>query len=141
VIVPDVNVLVHLHRREHRHHDVVHQWWLDYLEKGEPLTVPDLIWVGFIRIVTNRRIFDHPSSLDEAWQFVAAVRAQGIYIEYAAHPHLLELFEGQLRTSKASADLVTDAYIASAAMALGASVVTFDRDFRRFDGLSMRELG
>ena len=64
------------------------------------------------------------------------MRAQGIYIHYVAHPRLLEMFGGQLRNAGASANLVTDAYIAAAAIAMGATVVTFDRDFRRFDGLS-----
>ena len=50
------------------------------------------------------------------------------------------MFGVQLRGADASANLVTDAYIASAAMAMGATVVTFDRDFRRFDGLSVLEL-
>jgi hypothetical protein len=103
--------------------------------------VLDLIWVGFVRLVTNRRIFSHPSTADEAWEFVEAVRKQGVYIEYAAHPGLLSLFGRQVSSAGASANLVTDAYIASAAIALGATVVTFDRDFRRFDGLSVRELG
>ena len=51
------------------------------------------------------------------------------------------MFGVQLRDAGASADLVTDAYIAAAAISLGATVVTFDRDFRRFDGLSVLELG
>ena len=50
------------------------------------------------------------------------------------------MFGSQIRSAKASANLVTDAYIAAAAIALGATVVTFDRDFRRFDGLSVLEL-
>ena len=139
--LPDVNVLVHLHRPEHPHHEVAHHWWREVREIGEPLTVPDLLWVGFVRLVTNRRIFPHPSSPDEAWGFVAAIRAQGIYIEHVAHSKLLDLFGGQLRSAGASANLVTDAYIAASAISMGATLVTFDRDFRRFDGLSIRELG
>ena len=49
----------------------------------------------------------------------------------------MEMFGVQLLDAGASADLVTDAYIAAAAISLGATVVTFDRDFRRFDGLSV----
>lgn len=141
MIVPDVNVLVHLHRDDHPQHQVAQQWWRDSSAQGEPLTVPDLIWVGFMRLATHRRIYREPSTPETAWQFVESVRAQGIYIEYSRHPRLLDTFGAQVREAKASADLVTDAYIASAALALGASVVTFDRDFRRFDGLSVLELG
>jgi toxin-antitoxin system PIN domain toxin len=141
VKLPDVNVMVHLHRREHTHHGVAHQWWEEARSTGEPLTVPDLIWVGFIRLVTNRRIFAHPSSPAQAWEFVEKFCAQGVYIKYAAHPRLMGLFSQQIRTTGATANLVTDAYIASTAMSFGATLVTFDRDFRRFDGLKVLELG
>jgi toxin-antitoxin system PIN domain toxin len=140
VNVPDVNVLVALHRPQHQHHTTAQHWWHEGRRHGEPVTVPDLVWVGFIRVVTNRRIFSSPSTTEGVWAFVEAMRAQGIYIQYAAHPRLLDMLGVQLRNARASADLVTDAYIAASAIALGATVVTFDGDFRRFDGLSVREL-
>ncbi len=105
------------------------------------MTVPDLVWVGFIRVVTHPRILRPPSSPEEAWRFVEAVQAMGTYIQYASHPRLMSLFAAHCRDANASADLVTAAYIASATAALGATLVTFDRDFRRFDGLSVLELG
>jgi predicted nucleic acid-binding protein len=40
----------------------------------------------------------------------------------------------------AAADLVSDAYFAAAAATLGATLVSFDRAFRRFDDLSVLEL-
>jgi toxin-antitoxin system PIN domain toxin len=142
VIVPDVNVLVHLYRpQDHPKHEVAQQWWQGLRRQGDQLTVPDLIWVGFVRVVTNRRIFTVPSTPEAAWAFVEALRAQGIYLHYAAHPRLMEMFGVQLLDGGATANLVTDAYIAAVAVSLGATVVTFDRDFRRFDGLSVRELG
>ena len=140
MIVPDVNVLVHLYRPQDPKHVVAQQWWQGIRGQGEQLTVPDLVWVGFVRVVTNRRIFTIPSTPEEAWAFVEAVSARGNYLHYAAHPRLMEMFGVQLLDAGATANLVTDAYIASAAMAMGATVVTFDRDFRRFDGLSVLEL-
>ncbi len=141
MIIPDVNVLVHLHRHEQEHHEIAMAWWREFSSRGEPMTVPDILWVGFVRIVTDPRIFDAPSAPEEAWQFIESVRAQGVYIEYVSNPRLLALFGKQLRDARASGNLVTDAYIASAAIALGADLVTFDRDFRRFDDLSVVELG
>jgi len=48
---------------------------------------------------------------------------------------------GPLFTLMAQADargnLVTDAYIAAVALQLGATVATYDRDFRRFDSLKL----
>jgi toxin-antitoxin system PIN domain toxin len=140
VIVPDVNVLIPLHRPGHVHHQRAQEWWQEFASRGEPLTVPDVIWSGFVRVATHPRILRPPSSVEEAWQFVNAVRALGIYIPYASHPRLMDLFAAQCQEASATANLVTDAYIAAGAIALGATVVTFDRDFRRFDGLSVLEL-
>jgi uncharacterized protein len=141
VIIPDVNVLVPLHRPGHAHHRRAQDWWQDFASSGEPLTVPDVIWMGFVRVVTHPRILRPPSSLEEAWQFVEAVRARGTYIQYASHPRLMDLFAAQCQDASASANLVTDAYIAATAISLGATIVTFDRDFRRFDGPRVIELG
>ena len=77
MIVPDVNVLVHLYRPQDRKHEVAQQWWQRLRRQGEQLTVPDLIWVGFVRIVTNRRIFTVPATPEEAWAFVEAVCSSG----------------------------------------------------------------
>ena len=138
--IPDVNVLVHLHRDGHAHHHVAHEWWRETRRVGEPLTVPDVVWVGFIRVVTSSRIFPDASSPSEAWSFIESVRAHGIYLEYSANPKLLTIFGDQLLDATATGNLVTDTYIAAIALSLGATVVTFDRDFRRFDGLKVLEL-
>jgi toxin-antitoxin system PIN domain toxin len=140
VNVLDVNVLVALHRPQHQHHDVARQWWQETSGRGEQLTVPDLIWVGFTRVVTHRRIFSAPSTPEQAWGFVEAMRTQGNYVHYSGHPRLMDAFGRYLHDAGAAADLVTDAYIAAAATTLGATLVTFDRDFRRFDDLSVLEL-
>lgn len=140
MIIPDVNVLVPLHRPGHLNHDRAREWWRELASRSEPLTVPDVIWSGFVRIVTHPRILQPPSSLAQAWEFVQAVRGSGNYIEYASHPRAMDLFAAQCQAAGATANLVTDAYIAAAATSLGATLVTFDRDFRRFDGLKVLEL-
>ena len=140
MIIPDVNVLVPLHRPGHVHHDTAQEWWQEFASSGEQLTVPDIVWAGFVRVVTHPRILRPASSVTEAWQFIEAMRGRSSYLHYASHPRLMDLFAAQCREASATANLVTDAYIAAAARSLGARVVTFDRDFRRFDGLSVLEL-
>ncbi len=56
-------------------------------------------------------------------------------------PGTLGVFEEAVRKARASGNLITDAHIAASAMASGATLVTFDRDFRRFDDLRLEELG
>lgn len=107
---------------------------------GERFTVPDLVWVGLARMTTNQRMFPVPSSFDEAWAFVQAVIAQPAHATWVGHPRTLEEFARLAAAAGARTDLVTDAYIAGCAAAYGGTVVTFDRDFRKFDGLRVLEL-
>ncbi len=139
--VLDVNVLVALHRSDHVHHDVATRWWAGSSESGVPVTVPDPVWSGFVRVVTHRRIFAEASAQADAFGFVRAMLAQPTYLPIGPLPTLLAEFERLCVEGNSRADLVPDAYIAAVARCLGASVVTFDRDFRRFDGLSLVELG
>jgi len=138
--VLDVNVLLALYRGDHIHHESARQWWADSQSRGEPFTVPDIVWVGFVRIATNRRILPVPASLDQAWDFIQKVQMQPTYLAFSADSRTLGRFADLADDAGATADLVTDAYIAATASTFGGTVVTFDRDFRRFDGVRVTEL-
>lgn len=140
MIVLDVNVLVALFRRDHPRHDVVVDWWERNLADGTPITVPDVVLSGAVRIMTNGRIFAVPATPTEAFEFVRTVTDQPTYLAFRSPEAVIAEFERVCVQSDAGGDLVPDAYIAAVARCLGASVVTFDRDFRRFDGLSLVEL-
>lgn len=137
MIVLDVNILIAAFRRDHPHHEIAHPWLATRLGGVEDIVVPDAVWSGFLRIVTHPRAMVQPSSLDEAAAFIHDVANAPAYRTAAtagdAPQRLVEL----CRTSQATGDLVPDAYIASVALSLGSAVATFDRDFRRFDGLAI----
>ncbi len=138
--VPDVNVLIGLFRPEHPHHAAARSWWATSRAAGEPFTVPEVVWSGFARVVTNPRAFTVAASFAEAWAFVESVTRQPTHRTYAAHPRTLAEFARLAGESGARGNLVADAYIAACAAAYGGTVVTFDRDYRRFDGLRVLEL-
>ena len=137
MIVPDVNVLVALFRADHEHHEVVARWWRRTGEAGVSVTAPDLVWTGFVRIVTSSRVFRVPATVDEAFGFVKAVTAQPTYVPMGPLPHGMDEFERLCRDGQATGDFVPDAYVAAVARCLGAAVATLDRDFRRFDDLRL----
>lgn len=138
--VLDVNVLVALYRPDHLHHVPATEWWQASSGSGEPFTVADLVWVGFVRVVTNRRIFEEAATFDAAWQFVAAMRGAPTYRRPGVDAGAMEQFARLGREVGASGTIVADTYIAATAAAYGGTVVTFDRDFRKFDGLRVKEL-
>lgn len=137
---PDVNLLLGLFRPEHAFHAAARQWWRETVDHGDTFTVPDVVWTGFVRVVTDPRAFAVPASLSEAMAFVAAVRSQPSYRAFVSHSRTLQEFVDLASRAHARGNLVSDAYIAACAQAYGGTVVTFDRDFRKFDDLRVREL-
>ena len=68
--MPDVNVLVYAHREESPEH-VRHAARVTALATGpEPFALSELVLQGFIRVVTNPRIFNPPSTTQQAFEFV-----------------------------------------------------------------------
>jgi uncharacterized protein len=138
VIVLDVNVLLAAHRTDHPHHSLVAPWFEQLTAGRERFTVPDFVWASFVRIATNRRVFLNPTPLDDAFAFVRAVRAQPTHLVISPDPTHLDLFEALCISSDAFGDLANDAYLAAITMELGATLVSLDRDFARFDALDWR---
>lgn len=137
MIVLDVNVVVAAFRDDHPHHPIALSWLARTLDGSEPVVVPDLVWVGFVRVVTSSRIFDPAASLDQAFAFVEAVCSAARYVAVPGLADGLDRFRRAALDADATGNLLPDAYIAAVAYAHGAAVATFDRDFRRFDGLRL----
>lgn len=135
MIVLDVNVLVAAFRADHEFHDHARGWLMDALRRGVPIAVPDLVWVGFVRICANPRVFSVASTIAEATAFARALAAQRSYVHLGGLRDDIEPFFAEVEDASAAANLATDAYIAAVALEWAAEVATFDRDFRRFDGL------
>ncbi len=135
MILIDVNVLLALHRLDHPHHEVVQPWFEDARADTERFAVPDSVWASFLRIATNRRIFDTPTPLTEAFAFVRAVRAQPNYLRVETGASHVDIFEETCIAADATGTLVADAYLAAIAIEQGAVLVSLDRDFARFDRL------
>ncbi|MGB4779381.1 TA system VapC family ribonuclease toxin [Microbacterium sp.] len=135
MIVVDVNVLVAAFRADHPHHEAALPWLAQALGGFDEVVIPDAVWVGFLRIVTLRGAFTNPSTLDEAATFVQEVVSAPAYLPVPPFPGGATRLVALCRESQATGNLVPDAYIAAVALGYDCPVATFDRDFRRFDGL------
>ncbi|HWI31883.1 MAG TPA: TA system VapC family ribonuclease toxin [Microbacterium sp.] len=133
----DVNVLIAAFRSDHVHHTQVLPWLRRTLDDAVPITAPDTVWVGFVRLTTNHRIFEVPATLEESLAFVSAMTAQPTYVHVGGLLRNLGTFVDVCREASAIGNLVTDAYIAAIAVARACPVATLDRDFRRFEGLKI----
>ena len=136
MILPDVNVLVYAFHAGSAAHDAYHAWLTGAVNGPTPIGLTDMTATGFLRIVTNRRIYDRPASIADASAFVAAVASarptRWVGATTATWSHFAALVgdDPQVR-----ANLVPDAWLASLAITHGARLATADRGMARYPGL------
>jgi hypothetical protein len=134
----DVNVLVYAHRGELAGHDAYRRWLMDVVNGVEAYAVTDFVINGFIRLVTNPRIFRTPSSLADALTFADQVRNRPHAVVVHPGGRHWEIFTRLCRQAGAKGSLIPDAYLAALAIEHGCELVTADRGFARFPGLRWR---
>lgn len=136
MILPDVNVLVYAYKREEGHHSQYADWLNDVVAGAEALALVDAVLTGFLRIVTNRRIYADPAPLSSALTFVTALRnarpSRAVHATGAAWQQFEAFAE---RDRLLAGNLVPDAWLAAIAVSSGARVATADAGFSRFEGL------
>lgn len=93
---------------------------------------------GFVRVVTNRRIFHEPTPVDEALEFCDRLRSRPNAIILRPGPRNWELFSDLCRRVHASGKLVADASHAALAIEYDCQWLSSDADFARFPGLDWR---
>ena len=135
MILPDVNVLVLAHRSDQRDHEAMRAWLVDEVSSERPFALADVAVAGFLRIVTNPRIFQVPTDLRTAVAFVDGLADQPACMPVAAGPRHWPIFREVLNAADARANLVPDAHLAAIATEHGATIATRDRGFARFVGV------
>jgi toxin-antitoxin system PIN domain toxin len=136
MLLPDVNVLIYAHREDAPEHDRYAAWLQTLTASREPFALSDVVLAGFLRIVTNPRIFDPPTPMATAVAFCQRLvdwpRAS-LIVPSRRHWELFVSLCGGIK-----GPLVADAYIAALAIEHGCELITTDGDFARFPGLRWR---
>ena len=135
LLLLDVNVVVAAHRDDHALYPIAGTWFQEVLAGVAPFAVPAIVWGSFLRLVTNRRIFDPPTPLVEAFAFLEGTCAQPHHVRVEPGPEHLRLLRRICMESNATADLIPDAVIAAIALEHHAVVASLDRDFARFSSI------
>jgi toxin-antitoxin system PIN domain toxin len=139
VILCDVNILVFALRADSERHDEYADWLnARTVDSDEAFAVSDHVLSSVLRIVTNRRAFERPSTLDMALGFVEELRDLPNAVLVQPGPRHWGIFTGLCRKTNATGNLVPDAYFAALAIEHGCEWVTADRGFARFPGLRWR---
>jgi uncharacterized protein len=128
----DVNVLIYAHRSDLDEHSDYRDLLERLVNDTEPVGIPDLGLVGFVRVVTNRRIFAEPTSADEAWTAVDALLAAPSATRLSPGERHWTLFRELAADIDARGNDISDAYLAAYALENNATWLSADRGFARF---------
>ena len=139
MLSPDVNVLIYAHREDgHAEHSRFAAWLTRLATAPEPFALSVLALTGFVRIVTNPKIFERPSTLDEALGFIQELVQRPTARLVGPGPEHWQLLTDLCRAARATGKLVADAQHAAVAIEHGCTWVTTDGDFARFPHLRWR---
>jgi uncharacterized protein len=131
----DLNLLLYAVNRDSPRHRSAKAWLEQVLSGEEPVALPWVVVLGFLRLTTHSRIF--PAPLDpgraveivDGWLARAVVQLLDPGNEH--WPHVKRL----LAETGTAGNLVTDAHLAALAIEHGCELCTTDTDFARFPGL------
>lgn len=136
--LPDINVLIYAHREDAPEHERYAAWLRRLAAGPEPFALSSFTLGGFLRIVTNRRIFDPATPLEVAISFCEKLleRPRAVLVQ-PSHRHWAILIDLLRRTEIQGAG-VSDVHLAALAIEHGCELVTTDGDFARFPDLRWR---
>jgi toxin-antitoxin system PIN domain toxin len=135
MILIDANILLYAYDANSSRHSAARNWLQKAFSTGEPVRLPWVVILAFLRLTTQPAILTRPLSLDEAISIVQEWLNRpnvGIAAPTARH---WEILRSLLPAGQAKGRLVTDAHLAALAIEHGAVLYTNDRDFTRFPGL------
>lgn len=132
MILLDVNLLVYAHDGNSPAHERARLWLDARLSGSAPVGFPWPVLVGFLRLVTNPRIFERPWS---AWRTIQDWLCCPVaWIPQPTERHR-EVLGALLAGHGVRANLVPDAHLAALAIEHGLVLCSTDGDFARFEGL------
>lgn len=138
MILPDVNVLIYAFRADSERHDE-YKARLESVVNGPAVDgIAPQVLGSLVRICTHPRIFSRPSAPRDTFAFSRVLLEQPNATVIAPGERHWEIFESLCRESKATGNLVRDAWFAALAVESGCEWITTDRDYARFPGLSWR---
>lgn len=134
----DANVLLYAVDGGSPHHSASAAWLKSALAGRETVGLAWTVVIAFLRISTHATLFDRPLQVDDAVDTVSAWLGHPTVAIVEPTPRHLIKVRGLLSEIGTAGNLVNDAHLAALALEHDAQVVSFDRDFARFEGVRWR---
>ena len=135
MIVPDINLLLYATISGFPEHSRARQWWEDLLSGENEVGLVGPALFGYVRIISNPRIFDRPLAVEAALARIEEWLDQPPVRFLLPGPRHLEVAFRLLRHVGTAGNLTTDVQLAAHAIENQAEVHSNDVDFGRFPGL------
>ena len=138
MILPDVNVLIYAFRTDSENHSRYKEWLESVVNGPAAYGITAQVLASVVRITTHPRIYAHPSSRADVFDFCRTLLEQpNATVTVPGNRHWA-IFEDLCEKAKATGNLAQDAWFAALAIESGCDWITTDRDYARFPGLTWR---
>jgi toxin-antitoxin system PIN domain toxin len=132
MMIIDVNILLYAVDKRATQHATIRAWWEAALNGPEPIGLPWIVLVGFLRMSTSSRVFHSPLTPNEAIDHVNAwITNPNARVLLETGEHWSTLAE-LLRQTGTTGNRTTDAHLAALAISHHATLASCDTDFGRF---------
>ncbi len=138
MIIPDINLLVYAYNLDAPHHTLANTWWKELMEGQQPVGLTWVVCLGFLRLMTNRKILVAPLDANEALSHIHSWCSRPQVQMLQPGPRHLQILQSFSQNRLLSSSLVTDAHLAALAIETQSELHSNDADFARFPGLRWR---
>ncbi|MBA3420366.1 MAG: type II toxin-antitoxin system VapC family toxin [Thermoleophilaceae bacterium] len=131
----DANVLLYAVNEDEPHHTEAKNWLDTSLVRTESIGFAWSIVLAFLRVSTRSPAFARPFDTEHAVARLEKWLAQPPAVVVEPTRRHLPLVAGLLRSVGTAGNLVNDAHLAALALEHDATVISYDSDFGRFEGV------
>ncbi len=135
MIIPDINLLIYAYNKDAPHHEQARDWWENAMSGQQTIGLPWVVSLGFLRLMTNRKVLAFPLDASEALSHVRSWMQRPQVQLLQPGPRHLEILESFAQQNLLSSALITDAHLAALVIENQAAIHSNDSDFDRFPGL------
>ena len=135
MILVDANVLIYAIDEDSPQHAPARDWLEQAFAGVEPIGLPWIVLLAFVRLVTRSAIVRRPLPAEAALAYVDEWLSLPAVQAISPGPGHWAVLRSLLASAGTAGNLTTDAHIAALALEMAAPICTADRDFLRFPGV------
>lgn len=132
----DANVLLYAVNSDARHHSASVAWLDEALSGKSTVAFSWIAMLSFVRLASKDGLFPRPLSVDDAFNRVDAWLGSGPAVVVEPTREHSQIMRRLLGSVGSGGNLVNDAHLAALAIEHACTIVSYDHDFDRFEGIT-----